>query len=593
VEIFKNRALRFKLNISAAVFFCLFIGLSMACRVNQTRQVGNHDQIFPDFSSNKEKFQFDNLFIEGCKEKITGNPEAALMYFMQCYRINPKESAPLYEMAMIYFKKNDLVKARQFIEKALDLEPLHYWYNMLYAEILYHMRLPEKSAKILEHLHKYYPEDIEVIKKLIFVYDMTGNYEKSLEIINQLEKLQGFNEEIYIYKKNILLQQNKINELAQEARRLINLYPSEPSYWAELANIFIANEIKDSAQYYINLIKEKFPDNPQVWLFLADYEQSMGSLQKMLEYLEKAIQSPDLELDDKMKIIINLYDYLPLHKDSPAKKKLFEIIDTLQGLYPEEAKVYTLKGDYYLKYDKKPEALLEFLKAKNYDPGKFAIWNEIVLLELELEMYDSLIVHAGQALEYFPERGLFYFAKAVGLMQKKQYSEAESYFLQALTFAGNQKDLTYQIYLNLAEVNYRMNKADKAFEYFDKAKKINPADPVLLNNYAYYLSERNLRLDEARQMIEQALKIMPDNPSFLDTYGWVLYKQNNIAEALKWLEKAAEKSPANGTILEHLGDAYYKNGQTGKALEYWMKAKNNGNDNEILNKKITEKKLIE
>lgn len=126
-----------------------------------------------------------------------------------------------------------------------------------------------------------------------------------------------------------------------------------------------------------------------------------------------------------------------------------------------------------------------------------------------------------------------------------------------------------------------------------KPKKINPADPVLLNNYAYYLSERNLRLDEARQMIEQALKVMPDNPSFLDTYGWVLYKQNNIAEALKWLEKAAEKSPANGTILEHLGDAYYKNGQTGKALEYWMKAKNYGNDNEILNKKITEKKLIE
>ena len=43
-----------------------------------------------------------------------------------------------------------------------------------------------------------------------------------------------------------------------------------------------------------------------------------------------------------------------------------------------------------------------------------------------------------------------------------------------------------------------------AFETFDEALKINSEDLTIINNYAYYLAEQNMRLKEAEDNVKKS-----------------------------------------------------------------------------------------
>jgi Tfp pilus assembly protein PilF len=116
----------------------------------------------------------------------------------------------------------------------------------------------------------------------------------------------------------------------------------------------------------------------------------------------------------------------------------------------------------------------------------------------------------------------------------------------------------------------------------------------VLNNYAYYLSERNEQLEKADEMSKRSNALSPNQSTYEDTYAWILYKKGNFRDAKVWIEKAINNGAGtNGTILEHYGDIIYKLGEIDKAVEYWEKAKATGDHSELLVKKLTDRKLYE
>ena len=88
----------------------------------------------------------------------------------------------------------------------------------------------------------------------------------------------------------------------------------------------------------------------------------------------------------------------------------------------------------------------------------------------------------------------------------------------------------------------------------------------VLNNYAYYLSIRDIQMEKAEDMAKRAVAIEPDNSSFQDTYGWVLFKLGKYQEAREWIGKALEdKENVSGEVLEHYGDVLFRLGDITQA----------------------------
>ena len=96
-----------------------------------------------------------------------------------------------------------------------------------------------------------------------------------------------------------------------------------------------------------------------------------------------------------------------------------------------------------------------------------------------------------------------------------------------------------------------------------------PDNALLLNNFAYSLSERDIRLDEALQMSQKAITLEPDNAAYQDTYGWIYYKLGQYNKAEEYILKSLELRPKSAVVLDHMGDVYFKMGKIDTAKKYW------------------------
>ena len=101
---------------------------------------------------------------------------------------------------------------------------------------------------------------------------------------------------------------------------------------------------------------------------------------------------------------------------------------------------------------------------------------------------------------------------------------------------------------------------------------LDPQNTTILNNYAYSLPVKGIKLKKALKMALVAVEKTPRNPAYLDTLGWIYFKIGNLDKALEYVNKSVEKDSTNSEVLEHLGDIYKDIGEDDKAKYYYQKA---------------------
>ena len=79
---------------------------------------------------------------------------------------------------------------------------------------------------------------------------------------------------------------------------------------------------------------------------------------------------------------------------------------------------------------------------------------------------------------------------------------------------------------------------EKAEAILREALSLEPENPTILNNLAYFLIDKDRNLNEGIELIDKVLELNSDNYEYLDTKGWGLYKQGKYMEALDMLQKS-------------------------------------------------------
>jgi tetratricopeptide (TPR) repeat protein len=110
---------------------------------------------------------------------------------------------------------------------------------------------------------------------------------------------------------------------------------------------------------------------------------------------------------------------------------------------------------------------------------------------------------------------------------------------------------------------------------------LKPDHAQAYNALGYTLADRTDRFKEAKGYIEKALKLSPDDPFILDSMGWVLYRLGDQAEALGYLQRAYALRP-DPEIAAHIGEVMWARGQRGDAEKLWRDASKESPDNEML-----------
>jgi len=114
-------------------------------------------------------------------------------------------------------------------------------------------------------------------------------------------------------------------------------------------------------------------------------------------------------------------------------------------------------------------------------------------------------------------------AEAQVLREAKAYQESFDLLGAALASQPDHPDLLYD-YAMAAE---RLDRIDVLEAKLKRLIQLKPDHAQAYNALGYTLADRNLRLKEAREYIEKALKLSPDDPFILDSMGWVYYRMRS------------------------------------------------------------------
>jgi tetratricopeptide (TPR) repeat protein len=531
-------------------------------------------------------------YFNGIKEKITGNPDKAAEAFASCLRTDPTNHAAMYELAAIYSDQKKYGDALFFARNAASLDPSNEWYQLLLADTYEKLGKLQEAEATYDKLIKQHPNRPDFLfgKAEVLLYQ--NKLQEAINTYDLVEKQIGVSRELCQQKQRLYLKLGKVEAAANELEKLISSNPTDITSYSLLVELYQVNNMPEKAMQVIRRMKEVDPDNPYISLALSEQYRSEGKKEESFNELKNAFRSNQLGSDMKIRILTS---YLPMiNQDKEMLDQALELSNILSEVHTTEAAPQAVYGDFLAINKQNEKARDQYRVAINLDKKNLQAWQQLLLIESELSDFEAMEKEATEALEYFSDQSVLYLFKGIAQIQNKKESEAVKTLTSGSKLVVDNDAQLIEFYSNLGDANNKLKNYPESDKYYDKALKIDPNNVYVLNNFAYYLSLRNEQLEKAAEMSKKSNELSPNNASFLDTYAWVLYKQGKYADALVWMDKAmAAGAEGNGTILEHYGDALFKLGKETEALNYWQRAKNTGEHSDLLDKKISDKKLYE
>ncbi len=541
--------------------------------------------------TDEQKQQFQYLFIEGIKQRTLGNSEEAIKIFSRCLEMDPYSSASLFEIANIHLLKGDYQSAMMMLEKAVSLDSKNQYYQILLAKIYQQNKLFEKAADTFGSLALLNPDNKEYPLFRAEMFNMAGKADIALACYNEQEKKWGITEQIALGKQSLYFKLGKKEEAYREIENLISRYKDETKYYGLLADMYLADSIMDKSLEYYNKVLQLKPDDGFVQFSLSNYYRVAEEYSLSYDHLLKGFINSNLELEPK----IQMYMLLAQVEEHPiTTEQQLELINILIDQYVDDERPRALLAEYFLNKKLNKEAREQLRLVVEINKGNYAYWERLLFIDNDLSDWKALSEDSRKAIAYFPDQPILYILDAVAMLQLGNYQEVFALLDSAESNATNNNQVLSQVYTYRAEAYYKQKKFDEAYNWFDKVVKIDPQNYLAMNNYAYYLSLKSIKLDVAEKLSSTVVQNNPNNATYLDTYAWVLFKKKDYQLAKFYMESALSNSTENNPVLEeHYGDILFFLNEKDKAVQQWKKSLKMGNPSKILNEKIKSIKYFE
>ena len=473
--------------------------------------------------------------------------DESLSEIKNALKLKPDDPDYLETSANIYIVKKDFLKAIAAFERIIKLDS-NYTYGLYSLARLYQeTQMPANALAVYEKITSKIGYDFDVLNKMYEIYIKNKEYDKAADVLESMLKIDPFNAEMKKILANLYLNNKDYEKAKIIYENILSLDHNEKEVQNELVKIYFKLNENDKA--------------------FDNFSKVLGK--DSLNFLEK-IQ------------IGELY-YNLISQDESAKDISKNIFTVINSSYPEEWIPYYYLGVFelmdknetgYNEYFDKALLLADTTKDVFVNIG-FSLYQEGVSEEA-LSVLDK-------GLSVYPDDFRLNFIKGLVLQGSGNEKEAMKYYETALI--SNPGDIN--TLSSLALIYDNQKQYEKSVETYEKALKIDPYNALILNNYAYNLSERDIELDKALKMAKIAVEKEPGNASYLDTMGWIYFKMKKYKLAEEFIGKSLEVNPNSAVVLEHMGDIYNKMKNNTKALKYWKMSLELNPSNENLRGKIS------
>lgn len=550
----------FRSGIAAALITILISGCSSSDNIAQ-------EQREPKISAEQQKENRSaamRLFIDGSVKESKGQYADAILDYQEALRYD-KDPAIYYALAKNYFILKRLTPAAENALEAVKLDSTKIDYRELLAQIYIQSGQFDNAVSTYRSILALDSNHVNALYTLAQLLQRSRPFE-SLHLYERIVTRQGPSWDVLLQIAQLNSMLQRYDKAADAFEQMLKLDPGNIVVKQNLADMYLRLKQYEKAAAIVNDVLEKNPDNYFVRATLVDIYLQQNDWKSARKEMDIILAADSLDPD--LHFRIGLAFFSQTLKDSSLIDDAISVFRKFEEQYPSDWRSYLYLGVLYrqTKKDSLAEAYLN--KATTSANWNADSWWQLGWLYFDRQDFQEVIRIMNKAKVYVPDDFRIYLL--LGIAYNRAGMNEDSRVALERAHELNPTDINVLSSLGLTYDALQLHaESDSAYE---RALRIDPDHALVLNNYAYSLSERKQQLDRAMKMSKRSLEKDSTNSSYLDTYGWILYQLGRYEEALPYIQKAVDLGDASAVVLEHLGDVYAKLNRIDEAKKYWQRA---------------------
>jgi len=409
--------------------------------------------------------KFQNYFYESLKQKSIENYDKALEALQQCKELEPNNAVVYFELGKNYLSQKKYKDAYDNFEKVTQMDPKNRWAWVGMYDVCYATHDYNQSIIIVTKLVEFkedYKED------LVSLYMNTNQFDKALELINELNDKVGKSEKRELYKADILkdakYQSAEKNNLLEQIKK----NPKEESNYIALIYLYSQSNQEEKALEIAKKLEVAIPTSDWAQVSLFKFHLNNNDGDNAVKAMN--IVLPSKKIDPKIKHRM-LNEFLIFAKNNP---KYEPDLDKAISYFDNDKEVKVAKeiGKFYYSKANWDKAIKYFeMHLKNSEDD---VETQILLLQTytEKQQFDVLEKKADNLTQLFPTQPQFYYYAGLANNQIGSFKKAASFLETGLDFVIDDLVLEINFNLQLGEAYNGLGDMKKKEKYFIKANEL-------------------------------------------------------------------------------------------------------------------------
>jgi len=416
-----------------------------------------------DVAAVDDKFQ--NFFYESLKQKGIENYDKAIEALQRCQELEPNNAVVYFELGKNYLAQKKYKDAYDNFEKVTQMDPKNRWAWVGMYDVCYDTHDYNQAIIIVQKLIEFkadYKED------LTSLYMNTQQYDKALELINELNEKVGRSDKRDLYKADILrdakYQTAEKNNLLDQIKK----FPKDESNYISLIYLYSQSNQEEKALEIAKKLEKEIPTSDWAQVSLFKFHLNNGDGDNAVKAMN--IVLPSKKIDPKIKHRI-LNEFLLFAKNNPKyetdldKAIAYFDNDKEVKVAKEIAKFYVSKADW-------TKAVKYFeMHLKNAPEDMESL---LLLLQAYTEnnQFEALAKKADELTQLFPTQPQFYYYAGLAYNQLKSFKKATDILETGLDFVIDDTALEINFNIQLGEAYNGLGDMKKKEKYFTKANEL-------------------------------------------------------------------------------------------------------------------------
>lgn len=420
------------------------------------------------------------IFLANCYIDVE-KPMKAINIFQEILEKDSDNAVAIKELAEVYLntnQKTSAIKMYQKLEKFLESNQEKAKNKLTIAKIHIEFAEYDLAIKDYEEILELYPDDINVKKALIELYNRNSDYEPLINMALELYNKYSDNE-IGLWAMEALMETYKTIQNYEKAMEYANLIKLHP----------LANNVQSGENIAMILLdEEKFEESIELLKTLITEDANNVTLKKKLALAYEKNKDFDHACDIYKKIL-----------DEASAQDINQIHLELSNIYSNWAM-------YNFSQEDNEECFKHFTTAIKYFDQNSDIYYRLGKVNYLIKNFNEAIVQYKKAIELNPQNSDYYYEISECYKEIDSIYEQKKYLIESLKYNFENALIHY----NLSIIYDMQNDKTNAMLHIKKALELNENYIDAKHKLALMLEYAG-DTEGAAKVYEEILAIEPEN----------------------------------------------------------------------------------